>query len=237
MQIGAAPDERPPFLVAHLAGCDACRRFETETLRIEQRLRIAIRDVPELKATVPDAPPRTTVTPLPVPRSPAARRRSVAARWALAASVLLGLGLGAILWTSRIDTALAADVIAHMAHEPDSWRARKAVPESVLAFVLRKSGVQLDPGPTVSYAHSCYFRGQWVPHLVVQTSAGPVTVLILPGERLARREEFNDGDYAGVLEPAAGGAIALLARDNNMAAARAALADVTAVLRWKSRRG
>jgi hypothetical protein len=204
--IGAEPQEVSAALAQHLAECVACRQFQAETLRLEVAIRAAL-------DLVPAAAPRTApVAPLPVKR-----RLQAPQRWALAASVLLALAVGVFLWTGRPAPSLAADLVAHMAEEPESWGQTSAVPESVLAFVLRKSGVRLMPGPSVVYAHSCLFRGQWVPHLVVQTSAGPVTVMVLPGERVAERQTFADGGYSGVIEPGAGGSIALLVRgDTNV---------------------
>jgi glucose/arabinose dehydrogenase len=78
--------------------------------------------------------------------------------------------------------------------------------------VLRKSGVALAPGAVVTYAHSCWFRGQFVPHLVVQSASGPVTVMILPGEQVATRERFNEVPYSGVIAPIDGGSVAVLTR-------------------------
>jgi hypothetical protein len=61
---------------------------------------------------------------------------------------------------------------------------------------------------------SCWFRGHYVPHLVVQTDRGPVTVLLLTQEQgVKRREVFDEGGFHGVVVPAARGAVAVLGRD------------------------
>jgi hypothetical protein len=64
----------------------------------------------------------------------------------------------------------------------------------------------------VVYAHACWFRDRYVPHLVVQTSTGPVTVLVLAGESARRVEHFEEGGYSGVIAPAPNGAVAVLGR-------------------------
>jgi hypothetical protein len=65
----------------------------------------------------------------------------------------------------------------------------------------------------VVYASACPFRGRVVPHLVVQTSHGPLTVMLLPHEKVRRRAEFEQHGMHGVLLPAGEGGIAVLARD------------------------
>jgi hypothetical protein len=50
-----------------------------------------------------------------------------------------------------------------------------------------------------------------VPHLVVQTDRGPLTVMVLAHEHVEKRGEFTEGDYHGVLLPAGSGGIAVLA--------------------------
>jgi hypothetical protein len=81
--------------------------------------------------------------------------------------------------------------------------------------VLTRSGVHLKRGAgTVSDAVSCWFRGHYVPHLVVQRDQGPVTVLLLTQERgVKRRKVFNEGGFQGVVLPAPRGALAVLAQD------------------------
>jgi len=136
--------------------------------------------------------------------------------------------LGAAIWSLYPRPALASALVAHMAHEPQSW-ARTEVPvtDSTLGAVLARSGLALNPGmPLVTYAHSCWFRGWFVPHLVVQTARGPVTVLVLRHERVARAMPVDEGGYRGVVVPASDckrGAFALLVRDAGAAA------DVTEV--------
>ena len=91
---------------------------------------------------------------------------------------------------------------------------RAGLPQSALDLVLKRSGVQLDRAALgeVVYAHACFFRGRYVPHLVVRTARGPVTVMVLPGETVQDTERFDEGGYSGVLASAPGGAVAVLGR-------------------------
>jgi Protein of unknown function (DUF3379) len=64
----------------------------------------------------------------------------------------------------------------------------------------------------VMYAHSCYFRGHFVPHLVVSTAQGPITVIVLPDEKVKQRTNFHEDGMSGVISPAPHGSIAVLAQ-------------------------
>jgi hypothetical protein len=77
--------------------------------------------------------------------------------------------------------------------------------------VLARGGIRLRPeAVTVTYANSCEFRGRLVPHLVVRTGAGPVTVMVLRDERPARPVDFREQGYAGRIVPAGPGSIAVI---------------------------
>ena len=82
--------------------------------------------------------------------------------------------------------------------------------------MLAAAGVNFDTSYPVVYAMTCPFHGRRVPHLVVQTAAGPVTVMLLANERSATRQEFSEGDLHGVLLPAGGGTVAVLTRGGAM---------------------
>ena len=115
-----------------------------------------------------------------------------------------------------VRTSLAADVVAHMAEEPEAW-ARTDVPVAApdLARVLQNTHLRLKPDAgMVSYAASCLFRGHQVPHLVVQTSMGPVTVMVLVHESVSKAVPFDEEGYRGVILPVPGhGSLAVLVHD------------------------
>ena len=56
----------------------------------------------------------------------------------------------------------------------------------------------------VSYASSCTFRGYKVPHLVVQTASGPVTVMVLVHEAVRHATQFDEQGYRGTIVPVPG---------------------------------
>lgn len=164
-----------------------------------------------------------------------------ARRWAFAAGVLLVGVLAASFLALQPRDALAAALVEHMADEPESWTQRQPLPQSALDLVLRQGGVRLDrvAAGEVVYANACFLRGRYVPHLVVNTARGPVTVLLLRGEAVKRRVPFDEGGYRGVLlpVPGGGGGIAVLARSGAGGAAgepdiEATAAQVLRAIAW-----
>jgi len=153
-----------PELEAHRAHCEHCRAFSDRVLTFEHRL------VRALKVTTPNS---AKILPF---GTRSAARPAKGGRWlALAASVAMAFVVAAGIWlTPR--SSLAADVVAHMAGEPAAWESRATLSAGELAPVLKRANITLDPkAPSVSYANSCEFRGQLVPHLVVQSPRGPVS--------------------------------------------------------------
>lgn len=205
-----------PLLRLHRDGCRECLEYTQRLLRFEGRLERAMR----VSVAAAGA---ARVVPL---RAPAAARASAApgglrARrgWlAIAASVLIVVAAAGGLWLAQPHSSLAADVVAHMAGEPQAW-ARTDIPAAApeLAQALGDAHLRLDPGAgMVSYARSCQFRGHRVPHLVVQTEMGPVTVMVLAHESVSKPERFAEQGYHGVILPVPGrGSLAVLARGRN----------------------
>jgi hypothetical protein len=208
LAVGAEPQVLSAEVAAHLATCAACSRFRDETLRMDRDLRAAL----EL--------------PLAEFRRPAARP---VRRYALAASVILGLTIAGAMWVVLPQPALAGEVVEHVLHEPGSWDGQ-AVSAADTAAVLKAAGVEFDSKLPIVYAAPCPFRGRRIAHLVVQTANGPLTVMLLPHETVTRRREFSEEGMRGVLLPAGTGAVAVLARDGEVPAP---LADeIVSAVRW-----
>jgi hypothetical protein len=211
----ADPRDPDPLLREHRESCHDCNLYSERLLRFESRLERALRVALPSEAALPS----DKVVPLRAKslrtalRSPTYRKGVLA----MAASVLMALVVAGGLWLSAPGPSLAADVVTHMREEPEAWR-RTDVPvqSSKLQDVLRDSHLRLAAGAgtgIVSYANSCAFRGHQVPHLVIQTEAGPVTVMVLVHERVSKSMRFDEQGYRGVIVPVAGhGSLAVLTR-------------------------
>jgi hypothetical protein len=200
--IGAEPNASTSELAEHLRECQDCGALQTEMIALDTHIRRALEQRPlPLRAAAPQAQ----------------RRRDLARHWrpwAAAASVLGIAAAVAIGWLLRPADTLAHDLTQHVIAESHSWDSRASVDAGTLESVFRKAGVALDVRATpVVYARSCWFRGHWVPHLVVQTATGPVTVLALPAEQVRRRTSFHEEGLSGLIVPAEHGSLALLTQD------------------------
>jgi hypothetical protein len=218
-------------LAEHLRGCEACRRWQHEMRGLESALRRAF-DIdlhPAAAASVAAAAPAAMRT---APRR-SASRLSRLRPWALAAGLLLALTAGTLAWIVQPTAALAGEVVAHAEGEPASWSSVVPVPDAEVDAILQRAGVVLDASAEdVVYASTCPFRGHEIPHLVVRTANGPVTVLVLRHERVTLRHRFSEDGYTGVLVPSGSGSIAVLAQGSAQVDEAAAL--VTRALRWDS---
>ena len=191
--IGADPLASEPLLEEHLKACPLCRAFRDEMRALDADIRRAIAQPPDL------ARPR---------RQPAPWRQ-----WALAASATLAVFAVLAVWLLRPSDTLAHEVVIHVQGEPKSWFAAQHVSAQSIDQVLRRSGVELDiSSDDIMYAHSCFFRGHYVPHLVMQTERGPATVLILRHEHVRGRSTFHEAGLSGVIVPDGEGSIAVLTR-------------------------
>lgn len=220
--IGAEPYVTPAELAEHLATCAECKQFQTEMVSLENDLRRALDGLPGTAVTpvagaatagnvTPFRTPQETPSPAQAP-APARRRPFQRSGWAVAASVLAVATLS--IWIFRPTNTLAHEVVLHVDHEAASWNSSTPVDAQNLQGILAKSGVTLKvTSSDVTYARTCYFRGHFVPHLVMSTTEGPVTLLALPDEQVQARESFQEGGYSGVIVPAAHGSIAVLARN------------------------
>jgi len=208
---GADPGHLTPEAMAHRDECADCAQHLRDLLAMDVTIRKA------LQVPVPEPAER---------RSKGSKRVAASRqRWlALAASLVAGVLVGSVLWIGGPRASLAREVVEHARHEPQSLAATHADP-AVVDRVLRAGGIRLRPGAAdVTYASSCPFRDRIVPHLVVRTAHGPVTVLVLREESITRPIRVREGDFRGSLVPAGPGSIAVFGDT------RADLSEITARL-------
>jgi len=160
-------------------------------------------------------------------------------RWlsmAVAASVLIAVGVMVNnFYDARYFSSgdLATDVVAHVNHEPGSLRRIESVATGEFDQVLQQAGARLSVAPpAVSYVRLCPFRGHMVAHFVVQASHGPVTVLLLPDERVDTRVAVDEDGFIGTIVPMQdGGSIAVVGKaDEDISEVRDQIANA---LRWR----
>jgi len=207
LHIGAAPHELPSEVEAHVAGCGECARFLGETRTLDGRVRSAL-EVPLARFRPRAAPAR---------------------RFALAASVVLALMISAA-WLLGPQRVLAGEVVSHIEHEASSWDHQQPLSPPEFAAVLKEAGVEIDASIPVVYAAACPFRGRRVPHFVVSTASGPVTVMLLAHEKVRIRTRFSESGMQGVLLPVRDGSVAVVTRSGE--APESLAEEIAARVRW-----
>ena len=200
--VGAEPSASSAGIDAHRAECPACARYQDELQAMDAVIGRAL--------TVDAARIRKRDTAV-LPAGSASRRP----RWlALAASIVVGISVGIALWVAAPRPSLAREVIGHVLHEPDAMSGTVPVTQATLAGVLDPEGTRLRPGlGDVTFAMRCVFEGYVVPHLVVRTARGPVTVLLLRHRSVSERVHVAEQGYTGIVLPAPRGSIAIVGRD------------------------
>jgi hypothetical protein len=197
---GVDPNNGNASCAAHAAECAACSSYALRAKRFDARIHDALRiDVPLAAAAAPAR------------REPEPARR----RWmGLAASVVLAAGVGAGLWfASPAPTlALESEVIAHILHEPEALAAdRPVLDTAAVEELLARHAFRVGEGiGAVSYVRICDFRGKKVPHLVVEGTAGPVTVMLLTDEQLAGALMLDEDGFFGRIVPVGSGSVAIV---------------------------
>ena len=69
------------------------------------------------------------------------------------------------------------------------------------------------PAQAVIYAGACQIQRHLGTHLVLQSRTGPVTVLLMPGEYVARHMAIRDPHFQGVILPVRNGSIAIVGQN------------------------
>lgn len=198
--VGAEPSSTNPEVLAHIESCPECARYRQELQAMDRLI---------YRALAVDAPTETIA-------SQPKQEQHPARVWRMAASVLIAVLVGAMsLWLLTPRQSFAAEAIKHVKHEQFSLvRTSETVDAKELEAVLAASRLRLKPDAAkVSYAQSCPFRGQRVPHLVVQTEHGPVTALVVTDAPTQPREHIDEQGFQGEIIPAPRGVIVVLGQN------------------------
>jgi len=197
--VGAEPFAYGAEIAVHRRDCAACARYQDELQSMDGLIGRAL-------AVESAGIGKTRTAERFLPPAPTRRRL-----FAIAASLVTGLAVGLVLLIGAPRTSVAREVIDHILHEPGAMDATTPIAPGELAGVLDSDGPRLRPGiGNVTYAARCVFDGRIVPHLVVRTAEGPVTVLMLRHRRLEKPVRIEEQGYTGVVLPAPRGSIAIV---------------------------
>ena len=132
----------------------------------------------------------------------------------VATTVLLAVVLGTRFSGQEgiVYESLADEVLAHVSHEPSALQVTDVtVTDAHLYEVVPANIAQLDHSAgLITFAESCPINGNIVPHLVIQGERGPVTILLMPEEKVSAAVLLNDERSHGVILPVGEGSIAIV---------------------------
>ena len=197
----------------HLIACPACQTFSRRINAGERVLQEAV------VIDVPDGMAERILV------GSRARTRSPFKLWALAASVVLSLGLGVQYWHAAPDREHVALAVEHVMHEPEALMSTRLIEPQRVAQVLESFGAEVKvPLTAVRYVKLCPVPGGTGWHIVFDTPDGPATVLLMPQKDSRVRTLTTQYCGMGVHVEAGGqGVVAVVARDPDRARGAAGL--------------
>jgi hypothetical protein len=193
----------------HAESCADCQGYRVEILALNSKIAAAMEvSVPEL--VMPELPDIDTQNVVSLSNR---RVMSKPAWFAMAATVLLAAVVGIRMMGIGVSYGtLEEQVLAHVDHEPSALvpsstpvsdrRLSRAVPKDV-ATMNHDFGL-------ITYAESCSINGKDVPHLVIQGAHGPVTILLMPHEKVAKATALDGVNIKGIILPVGDGSIAII---------------------------
>jgi len=212
--IAADPSESFEGGAAHVAACDSCNAYRAEMRALDDVIARALAiDVPELK--IPDLSPigedDENVVYLAFRR---AANISTPAWIGIAASFALAaiIGMQFVGNGPANDQRLAAEVLAHVDHEPWALKVTDvSVSDEQFARVINPAvGTMGRDVGLVTYAQMCIINGMSIPHLVIQGKYGPVTLLLMPNQSVSSPVSLVGESVNGVILPHGDGSIAII---------------------------
>lgn len=226
----AVPTHTDTELQAHRQACEACEAFAASTDAFEQMLHAGLdarvagcRDGEKasdadlqrrlgraLEVDVPDGLASRILR-----RQTLDKRRQHRRLWqgslAVAAVLALSMGMSTLVLPPAANAGLVGELVAHIDQEPRALMTHVEVDRDRLAATLGALGLALDaPIGRVSYVALCPIGNHLGIHLVVAGENGPVTVIILPGDRQASAWGFDAHGHHGMVMPGLDGSIAVV---------------------------
>jgi hypothetical protein len=194
---------------SHVAACSDCQAYQREMLALNVKIAKAMQlGVPDLK--MPELPKIETGN---VAVLPARKRWLNPMLFAVAATVVLATSISLrVSGVFQSYGSLAEEVLAHMDHEPGALRVTdQPVSDKRLArAVPAKLAIFDRDASLITYAQPCKINGKNVPHLVIQGEHGPITILLMPEEKIAEAMPIDGTNVKGLILPVGEGSIAIV---------------------------
>ncbi|TCV92812.1 uncharacterized protein DUF3379 [Luteibacter rhizovicinus] len=216
-RITAEPHSHDPELLAHRDECAQCMAFWQRAQRFEDELAEAM--------AVPV--PAGLADRILLAQATGVRRQQVVRRrgWmALAASVLIAVGGGTVMWKQAQAGSLPALAVAHMPIERAALALTQPIGETMVVEGFAERGTQMrGPMPAgVTYVHDCQVGPYKAVHVVTRVDDQPVVALYMPGKMIDKSDDFSRDGWTGREIPLNNGTLVVLAQNANPRALDAA---------------
>ena len=132
--------------------------------------------------------------------------------WSMAASVLIVFAVFFTLQPLNMHKSnLEQQVLSHIYHEIDHLYEQQNRSLEQVNTLLSEFGRHLNASiGSVNYLGSCEIAERRGVHMVVEGSAGPITVIMLPDLPVDSKRLINDKRFQGLIMPAGKGSVAVV---------------------------
>lgn len=154
--------------------------------------------------------------------------------WALAASVMLAVGLATVTFNQFSRNANAQLAIEHVVHEPESLTTRYQADGASIAVALRSVGASVrSPLGPVRYIRLCpWGDGGTAWHVVFETPEGLATLILVPDKHVRSESDASAGGWHAIVQPVQGGFYAIVTSSPELTARTADL--LRTHVNWKA---
>lgn len=200
----AEPGSQDNDYLRHQQGCPRCAGHAANIIRGDKQLAQALRiDVPDNLASRIIL--RQSIF------SGRAQRRKARRMYALAAGVLLAIGLAGGWFMVNHVPEVDRAVIARINAVPASRVAKGQISNAELIRVIRAVGGELNGEiGRVHYASIYYVREHQCGQLIVQGAVGLVTILLMPGVYIEDAHDLYSRELNGIVVPTTTGSMAIV---------------------------
>jgi len=219
-ELNADPHRLSTAALGHAETCADCAR------RMAGQINIDAQWEAELQAHVPDGMEDRILLAIRMARQKRQRFYAMAASLVGGVALVLGVTLSQPGAQSHDLVALAVD---HVLEEPEHLQETRIVDASTLNRLLAKVGAQVNGVLPATYANACILPNGQGGHIVLQTSGGRVTLMLIPNGKTDVMLRRASGNFIVEVHAARHGSYALVAANE------AALTDAKALLARKLR--
>ena len=131
----------------------------------------------------------------------------------IAASFAVALISISLLLPGTIDSSqLGQQVIKHIIQDTHALNVQMDVPKNSIDTMLASYGGKLDgPIGQVTFLGHCIIGGKTGIHMVLKSTEGKVTVMLLPSQAIEHPYPLHDSHFSGLLYPSKKGSVAIVA--------------------------